>query len=251
MIGNHKETVKIPSASYPNGRTQANVLSRIFHANRNGSVLQLHRRIPSVGFRDAANEGKPDSRTLSRSSHEGVEGILNNLRVGIGSRVRELESRGSERHGDFRIGRRVYQRVRREVSKKGSEDLRIGGNRGGSVGSGSHREAFDGSGTGERFVQHGEEVGRFGLGKGPGSREKKEVVHGVAHHADFGDGRFQMVPGTFFDGESQLYVALRHREGRFEFVGDVPRVRALALGQLFDGADDLARERKRYEKQHD
>lgn len=204
-----------------------------------------------MGFRDAADEGKTDSGPLSGRSHERVEGVPYDLRVSIRRRIREFETGRSEEHRDLRIGRRMHQRVGREVPEKGSKDLRVGGNGGRGVGSGGYQEAVNGSGTCERIVQNGAEVSGLGLGKGSGCREKQEVVDGITHHADFGNGGFEVVLGAFFHGKRQLHVALSHGERGLEFVGDVTRVGAFTFGELFDGTDDLSRERERNEEKQE
>ena len=202
-----------------------------------------------MSFGDPSYQRKSDSRSLSRSADEFVESTGKDFRIGIGGGIRNLESIPVEIHYDFRIFRRVDERVGNQVPKKRSKEFRIGldGYRSGLVD--GNFETFGVSGFLQRFCEYVGKLRIHHVRKRSRGGKKQKVVDGIAHRSDFGNRGFDPFGGLVLYGDGKLEVAFGDREWGFKLVGYVPGIRAFAFGKLLDGSDDLPRKRERNEKQ--
>lgn len=232
-------------------RGESSRLSAKPYGRRYRSVHVNDRGFPTVRFGDPSYQRKSDSRTLSRSTDEFVESAGEDFRIGIGSGIRNLESFPMEIHYDFRIFRRMDERVGNQIPKKRSEEFRIGFDGLGSGFVNENLETFGMTGFLKRFREYVGKVRIHHVRKRSRSGKEKKIVDRVAHRSDFGNRGIDPFGRFVLYGDSELEVAFGDRERRFELVGNMSGIRAFPFGKLLDGADNLSRERERNEEQRD
>ncbi len=202
-------------------------------------------------FGNATDERKTDARTLSRSSDERFERPRYDLWVGIGGQVRERKPVTEKPNGHGRTRRSVNERVGNEVSQKGRHQTFIEPNGANGAVVENDAETFGSGGCGNRFRKDFRKVFVVLHKRTSRSRKQEQIVHRVAHRADFGYRGGNPFLGSRGVGKRQLKVAFRDGKGRLKLVGDMAGIGPFAIGELFYGANHLPRKRERYEKQQD